>query len=232
MELAPIKEFYDHLVPRQLSAGVNERHHKILELLVGTGLRDGMRVLEVGCGIGTVTGLIAAKIPRGHLTALDLSSTSVAQARQKLGHLGHVDLLVADAVTGSLSGHYDRIVLPDVLEHIPADRHAALFTRLRDLMSPGAMILVHSPDPYYADWLKANHPELLQVVDLSLHLAYLIPLLDKAGLALVDLQRHSIWTDRPDYMALTLERMETSPAFHLRSRPERSILQRIKDKFL
>ena len=228
MELAPIKEFYDHLVPRQVSAGVNERHHKIFDLLVESGLRDGMRVLEVGCGIGTVTKLIAAKIPNGHLTALDLSPTSIEKARQELGHLAHVELLAADAVTAPLEGIYDRIVLPDVLEHIPVDRHASLFARLRDLMAPGALILVHSPDPFYADWLKANHPELLQVVDLSLHLADLLPVLEEAGLTLLRFQRHSIWTDVPDYMAFTLERKAVARAFHQRTPVERSLLQRLK----
>jgi trans-aconitate 2-methyltransferase len=230
MELAPIKEFYDHLVPKQVSVGVNERHHKILELLVANGMRDGMRVLEVGCGIGTVTGLIAAKVPNGQLTALDLSPTSVEQARKALAHLPHVELLVADAVTASLKGHYDRIVLPDVLEHIPLDRHAALFARVRDLMSPGALILVHSPDPFYADWLKVNHPELLQVVDLSLHLSYMIPMLDQAGLSVLHFQRHCIWTDRPDYMAFTLEKKVDVPEFHQRPQSKPSLLQRVKGK--
>lgn len=232
MELAPIKEFYDHLVPKQVSAGVNERHHKILELLVANGLRDGMRVLEVGCGIGTVTGLIATKVPNGHLTALDLSPSSVEQARKYLAHHPHVELLVADAVTASLKGPYDLIVLPDVLEHIPLDRHAALFACLRDLLAPGALILVHSPDPFYADWLKAHHPELLQVVDLSLHLSELLPVIEQAGLSIQHFQRHCIWTDRPDYMAITLERKLASAEFHQRPQPVRSLLQRLTDKFL
>lgn len=230
MELTPIKEFYDHFVPRQVSAGVNERHHKISDLLVESGLRDGMRVLEVGCGIGTVTGLIATKIPNGHLTALDLSPTSVDQARQSIGHLAQVELLVADAVTAPLVGTYDRIVLPDVLEHIPFDRHPLLFARLRDLMAPGALILVHSPDPFYADWLKANHPELLQVIDLSLHLRDLLPVLERSDLTLLRFQRHSIWTELPDYMAFTLERRTMGRAFHQRPPIERSLLQRVKDR--
>jgi trans-aconitate 2-methyltransferase len=231
MELAPIKEFYDHLVPKQVSAGVNERHHKILELLLESGLRDDMRVLEVGCGIGTVTGLIAAKVPNGHLTALDLSSTSVEQARKDLGHLSHVELLVGDAVTAPLLGTFDRIVLPDVLEHIPQDRHASLFNRLRDLMAPEAQILIHSPDPFYADWLKAKHPELLQVVDLSLHMSDLVPMLDGTGLTMLRFQRHCIWTDRPDYMAFTLERKTQPHDFRQLPQPHRNLLQRLRNRF-
>ena len=56
METTIIKDFYDSFAKEQVKTGINERHHLILELALTNGLKDGMRVLELGCGIGTLTG--------------------------------------------------------------------------------------------------------------------------------------------------------------------------------
>lgn len=204
METDTVADYYDRYSSRQLAAGVNERHHVIRDLAVLHGLKDGMRVLEMGCGIGTFTGLLAHRIPNGKLLAVDLSPTSIATARSLLSGARNVELLAADVVTAPLDGPFDMIVLPDVLEHIPLARHAALFARLKALLAPDGRVLIHSPDPYYSDWLHANRPELLQVIDLPLHLPGLIATMDGAGLVPIAFQRHSIWFDKPDYMAFVL----------------------------
>ncbi len=64
------RSFYDEYVSRQLAVGVNERHHAILHWLLRFGLRHANRVLEIGCGVGTPTGLIADAIgPEGALAS-------------------------------------------------------------------------------------------------------------------------------------------------------------------
>lgn len=204
METGPIADFYDRYVPRQLAAGVNARHELIHDLAVDNGLRDGMRVLEIGCGVGTLTSLLARRLANGSLLAVDLSPESIEQATTRLRRYPHVRFAVADAVTAELPGPFDMIILPDVLEHVPADQHARLFGRLKALLAPAGSILVHSPDPWYSDWLRANRPERLQVVDLALHLPALVANMQAAGLALSRFQRHRIWTEEPDYMALVM----------------------------
>ena len=170
-----------------------------------------MRVLELGCGVGTLTGLLAAMLPKGRLLAVDLSPGSIAQARERLGGMPRVELAVADVVNDPIEGPFDMVVLPDILEHIPLGQHPKLFLRLRGLLAPQGRVLIHSPDPHYCEWLHANHPELLQVVDQPLHLAPLAAVVAEAGLSVRHYQRHCIWADRPDYMAMLLEH---SPAGH------------------
>lgn len=223
-----VKDFYDAYVPRQLRAGVNERHHLIAALAVEQGMRDGMRVLEMGCGVGTLTGLLAAMLPKGKLLAVDLSPGSIDQARQRLAGMAQVELAVADVVKDPIEGHFDMVVLPDVLEHIPLEQHPALFGRLRELLAPEGRVLVHSPDPYYSEWLHVHHPELLQVVDQPLHFAPLAAVVSEAGLAVRHFQRHCIWTDRPDYMAMVLELPPTGHAYRQLPAPAQSLQQRLK----
>jgi trans-aconitate 2-methyltransferase len=196
--------YYDDYVGRQRAAGVNERHHLILALALEQGLRDARHVLEIGCGIGTLTGLLSQAVPNARILAVDLSPASIAAAREQFKDRHNITWKVADVVSDHLDGTYGMIILPDVLEHIPEEHHAALFQRLRALLAPEGRVLIHAPDPYYSDWVRTHHPEQQQVIDLALHLPALVQRVHAGGLTLAHFQRHCIWTDMPDYMALTL----------------------------
>ena len=153
METGPIADFYDRYVPRQLAAGVNARHELIHDLAVDNGLRDGMRVLEIGCGVGTLTSLLARRLANGSLLAVDLSPGSIEQATTRLRRYPHVRFAVADAVTAELPGPFDMIILPDVLEHVPADQHVRLFGRLKALRpTHGTVIGSVRTDPNACRW--------------------------------------------------------------------------------
>lgn len=232
MENDGIREFYDDYVGRQQVVGVNERHWSIRDLVRAEGLRPDMRVLEMGCGIGTLTGLLAGDLPQGRLIAVDLSPVSIEQAGRALQACANVELRVADVVSDELPGPFDRIVLPDVLEHVPSERHGRLFLRIKALLAPNGRVIVHSPDPYYAEYLQREHPELLQVVDQALHIGPLVAVVEAAGLVVSKFQRYSIWTDAPDYMVLVIEHV---PAGHVyRQLPQvpvtwtRRLMQRLK----
>lgn len=231
METGTVAEFYDAYSSRQAATGVNARHHVIRDLAVAHGLRDGMRVLEMGCGIGTLTGLLAKCLPNGRLLAVDLSPASIEKARLLLAGVKNVELRVADVVSSPLDGPFGMIVLPDVLEHIPLEQHPALFARLKQLIAPDGRILIHSPDAYYSEWVQANQPDLLQVVDLALHLPQLIGTIHQAGLVPELVQRHCIWSDKPDYMALVLEHAPVGHDYVVRPDTRKSWLARIIARF-
>ncbi|MBZ0205151.1 MAG: class I SAM-dependent methyltransferase [Flavobacteriales bacterium] len=228
-ETADIREYYDGYVGRQVNAGVNERHHRIRDLTVLHGLRDGMNVLEIGCGVGTLTGLLLKEIPGGRLTATDLSPASVDQARMRLGERSNLVLVAGDSTVKVPEGPFDMIILPDVLEHIPFERQPFLFDQIKKQLAVTGRVVIHSPDPFYCEWLEHNRPELLQVVDLPLHLPGLATEIDRAGLAILHFQRHSIWMDQPDYMALALAH---KPSGAYRTQPQRkaTIVDRARHK--
>ena len=228
-ETADIRNYYDGYVDRQLNAGINERHHLIRNLAVLHGLKDGMNVLEIGCGIGTLTRLLLKEIPQGRLTATDLSPASVDQARKSLGERSNLILVAGDSTEKTPEGPFDMIILPDVLEHIPWDRQPFLFDQIKKQLALNGRVFIHSPDPFYCDWLQQNRPELLQVVDLALHLPGLTKEVDRAGLAILHFQRHSIWNDQPDYMALTLAHKPTGTYKTLPQRAP-SIVERARYK--
>lgn len=230
MESNAIREFYDRFAGQQARTGTNKRHHLIRALAKAHGLRSDMSVLEIGCGIGTLTRLLSEELRHGRLTAVDISPKSIEAAAESLTGRSNVDLKVVDIITDQMEGKFDMIILPDVLEHIPYDVHQRLFTRLSDLLAVSGRILIHGPDPVYTEWLRQNRPELLQVVDLPIHLARVIKDIGHTDLVVHHFQRHSIWTSSPDYMAIVLGHRQQDPDYSVRKGPEqgRSVLGRLK----
>lgn len=197
---ASIARYYDgHAAEIQQRVGVNLRHRSILRRLVRAGLKSDHRVLEIGCGIGTLTGLIARRASRGSVLAIDISDKAVEMARAHLAGHRHVRFLVSDMSTFAVDERYNFIVLPDVLEHIPEATHERLFGILRAHLAPGGCICIHIPDPQAQEWLRKERPEALQIVDQSLAIAPMVERFARLGVILDRFERYSLWTREPDY---------------------------------
>ncbi|MFC6491239.1 SAM-dependent methyltransferase, partial [Nitratireductor sp. GCM10026969] len=54
---------------------------RLLAIVDALPLREGMRVLEIGCGPGTMAREIARRIGDGHVLAIDRSAKAIIQAR-------------------------------------------------------------------------------------------------------------------------------------------------------
>ena len=109
-------------------------------LHAGTAYPAGSRVLEVGCGVGAQTGHLVARSPGAHLTAVDVSADSLAQARQRVPG---VDFRRADLF--DLDGEWDHLFVCFVLEHLPEPGKA--LAHLITLLRPGGTITVHRRRP-------------------------------------------------------------------------------------
>ena len=69
--------FYDQFAKKQEKTGINSRHLSILAKVKDAGLQASDRILEVGCGIGTVSHLLATQVPSGKVLAVDISPESI-----------------------------------------------------------------------------------------------------------------------------------------------------------
>jgi trans-aconitate 2-methyltransferase len=200
-----VRGYYDEYVGRQRAIGVNKRHRAILEWALKFGMRPDHSVLELGCGIGTLTGLLAKGLEAGgSVTAVDLSPASVETAEKRLGSFGNVRLLVGDALEMSLEGRFDVVVLPDVIEHIPLERHSELFGRVASWVEDGGFVLLHYPSPHYQEWTRRHHPDRLQIIDQTIHADVLASHAYPHGLYLHHLETYSIWMREGDYVVAVL----------------------------
>lgn len=199
-----VSAFYDEFVDRQTRVGVNRRHREIVAWLRRFGLRPDDDVLELGCGVGTVTGLLSAELPGGSILGVDLSPRSIATAQQRLASHANVSLMAADVVSADVDGRYDVVLLPDVIEHIPLELHDALFARIASWVKPDGFVLLHYPNPHHLEWCHANHPERLQIVDQPIHADLLTANAYRHGLYLAHYERYSIWLREGDYIVAVL----------------------------
>jgi SAM-dependent methyltransferase len=112
------------------------------------GLRQGMRVVEVGCGSGNIACWVAEQIaPTGSVVAIDIGSDQIEQARQQAQrrNLRNIEFHVADAYSPRLpDGSFDLVYCRLVLIHLT--RPAAALRAMRDLVRPGGQLACEEMD--------------------------------------------------------------------------------------
>ncbi|MEM8583707.1 MAG: methyltransferase domain-containing protein [Bacteroidota bacterium] len=81
----------------------------------------GSKILEVGCGVGAQTKILAAKNPECHITSIDHSEKSIltAKADPELKELKNVEFIHLNAFDlTKLNTQFDHIFICFVLEHV------------------------------------------------------------------------------------------------------------------
>jgi len=112
-------------------------------------LQPGDRVLEIGCGIGRITRVLAARARS--VVALDVSDEMLARARELNPALANVQWLLGDGSTleGIAEGSIDACVSLVALQHVPAPAIALSYVReLGRVLAPGGWAALQlSNDP-------------------------------------------------------------------------------------
>lgn len=208
---AQVSDWYDGFTAHQSKLGINIRHRTILKNAKRAGLKDGMRVLEIGCGIGTVTSLLAKTVPGGRILAVDISPKSIAIAKANLQRYRNVGFLVSDMGDFRSPDRFDFVVLPDVIEHIPVDQHPQLFATIAKHLDPEARVLINVPNAQLLEHLHTHDPGVLQVIDQPIHFDRLMDAIYRAGLVLVSLTSYGLQFAHAEYHSIVLR-----PAFSFR----------------
>ena len=107
------------------------------------GIADGQRVLELGCGWGSLTLWMAERCPRSRVTAVSNSASQrefILEEAARRG-LGNVDVLTADMNTFEAPGRFDRVVSVEMLEHMR--NYEALLARVASWLGPGGRFFAH-----------------------------------------------------------------------------------------
>src|SRR6201999_1558842 len=121
-------------------------------------LAPDARVLDVGCGPGTITADLADRVPRGRVTGIDAAPGIVEQARQAAGERANVEFAVADVYAlGFPDGSFDVVHAHQVLQHL-SDPVRAL-REMRRVTRPGGLVAARDGD--YSGFMWYPQPPVL-----------------------------------------------------------------------
>lgn len=139
------QELYDKGWRKELEIGKEERGNlqTNLEFLDRAGvLRSGDRILEIGCGIGTVVFKLSGQ---GYdVIGTDISGEAINYGRKKYGDI-RLEVQAAESLPYE-DRYFDVVLSFDLFEHIAAtDVH---LSEVRRVLRPGGHYLFQTPNKY------------------------------------------------------------------------------------
>lgn len=107
------------------------------------GIENGHRILELGCGWGSLTLWMAERYPRSRITAVSNSHSQRAWILGEASRLGlqNVEVITADMNRFDIPVRFDRVVSVEMFEHMRNWR--TLFGRVHDWLQPGGRFFMH-----------------------------------------------------------------------------------------
>ena len=154
-----LTRFYDPLLATVL------RETAWKSRLVGqVGLAPGMRALDVGCGTGTLTVLLARSSPEADVVGLDGDPDVLVRARAKAAAAG-VDVQFGEGRADSPpfpAGSFDRVVSSLLFHHLTTDGKRRTLEAARELLRDGGQL-------HIADWGEP-HDRLMRLAFLPVQL--------------------------------------------------------------
>jgi cyclopropane-fatty-acyl-phospholipid synthase len=107
-------------------------------------LKPGMKVLEIGCGWGSLAAYMA-KYYGVHVTGITVSKEQVEMAKQRCEGLA-VDIQLLDyrEVDKKVDGKFDRVVSVGMFEHVGHKNYKDFFTHSLNCLTPDGLFLLHT----------------------------------------------------------------------------------------
>jgi trans-aconitate 2-methyltransferase len=126
---------------KQYSAFENERTRPVRDLVAALPEQDVKLAVDLGCGPGNSTEVLAQCFPSATVTGLDSSEDMVLAARKRLPAL---NFEVADIGAWMPSQQYDVILANASLQWLPD--HATLYPSLVGKLTAGGHLAIQTPD--------------------------------------------------------------------------------------
>lgn len=154
----PAEFFHLHLGPRLKYScclypdggeSLAEAEEKMLQLYrERLGVADGMKVLDLGCGWGSVSLWLAEQLPNAQIVGLSNSNgqREFIEARARDCGLQNLQILTGDIAEYQMPDEvleqgFDRVISIEMFEHMK--NYAALLNKISGWMKPEARLFVH-----------------------------------------------------------------------------------------
>ena len=131
-----------------------ERYAPFTDLLALVKIRDGMSVVDLGCGTGELTRRLADKLPGSEVVGIDSSPEMLERAREHVRDglrfgLGSIE---------TVEGEWDLVFSHAAIHWV--DNHRALIPRLLSLVRPNGQLAVQLPSNH-------SHPAHTLIIEIA-----------------------------------------------------------------
>jgi cyclopropane-fatty-acyl-phospholipid synthase len=137
--LGPRRKYSGCLWPEGVETLAEAEETMLALTCARAGIEDGMDVLDLGCGWGSLSGWIAERYPSCRILAVSNSGPQ----KDYLDGLGHrnVEVVTADVNAFATERRFDRVVSVEMFEHMRNWR--ALLALVRGLLRDDGRLFVH-----------------------------------------------------------------------------------------
>ena len=128
--------------PERYEQFKKEREAPFEDLLAMIDVREGMSVIDLGCGPGPLTKRLADELPGSDVLGIDSSREMLEQASE----LARPGLRFEQRAIEDVDGEWDVVFTHAAIQWLPD--HAALIPRLLSLVRPGGQLAVQLPSNF------------------------------------------------------------------------------------
>ncbi|MDB5818630.1 MAG: trans-aconitate 2-methyltransferase [Rhizobacter sp.] len=126
---------------KQYTAFESERTRPVRDLVAALPQADVKTAVDLGCGPGNSTEVLATRFPAATITGMDSSPDMIETARKRLPSM---QFAVADIATWQPTTAPDVILANASLQWVPD--HETLYPRLVSLLKAGGSLAIQTPD--------------------------------------------------------------------------------------
>jgi len=134
--------------PAQYLEFADARLRPALDLLARIRLECPQTIVDLGCGTGNVTRLLAARWPEARIVGVDSSPAMLQEARAATHDTPRCTFVAADLAQWQPVAPVDLVYSNAALHWLPD--HAALFARVAAMVAPEGVLAVQMPDNFRA----------------------------------------------------------------------------------
>lgn len=123
-------------------------------------LKEGLKVLDVGCGTGAISKGIAERVgPSGHVTGIDNTEAFIISGRETYKAVSNLELIHADLFSYEPEEKFDLIVSARTLQWLSTPREALI--KLKNMLKSGGQISILDYNHENLEW-NPTPPESMQ----------------------------------------------------------------------
>ena len=146
-------KFFKHVLGERLKyscslfeddISLDEAEVKMLDLYIKRGeIRDGQRILDLGCGWGSFSIYVAEKFPSAKITSVSNSFDQIefinSEAKKK--NLTNLNAIKMDVNHLNLKDKFDRVISIEMFEHLR--NYKSILASLRYLLNDNGKLFIH-----------------------------------------------------------------------------------------